>query len=99
MGNYFHTNSRTQSNTNNKGSQVLSFPYRRRALRKVPYKQYKEKDESPTSKDEILADQPAGRIAPSRSNFYSAICYKDEEAYIEWLPLEMISHCLSFLPP
>jgi len=46
-------------------------------------------------------EEPAGsKFAPSHSNFYSSICFPDELStvcLIDWLPNEMICHCLNFL--
>jgi len=75
----------------------------RRKLRQRSRTPKLQKTEEEKSSDEMLKqEQPAGtKLAPSHSNYYFSICYRDEHSdacIVDWLPLEMVSHCLSFLP-
>jgi len=102
MGNLLHTNLRTQSsmNTSSTGSGKL-----RRKLRQKcrTAKLQKTEEEATPNQVQVPAEEPpaGSKLAPSHSNFYFSIYYPEEltdVCIIDWLPNEMISHCLSFLP-
>jgi len=98
MGNIFHKVSDVKNEETASGKLRRKFSKNKSKSSKI----LKIEERKPQIAKNSISPAGPSKFAPSHSNYYFSICYRDENeldatCLIDWIPIEVLVHCFTFL--